>query len=435
LALTVAASSKGKSMRSLSLLALAGISITAAGPAHADIDRAAAARALGEADAVCAAGDLWRQTLCGPTMIVDPATQQIVANRPAPGLVAEGGVFVGRLPAGMPVANTAVEWNGRRWSMVMQGALGDDPAGRAQLLMHEAFHRIQGGLGLPMRSPDIPYLSTTMGRAMLRLEWRALAAALTAEDEGTRLRAVADALAFREFRRWTADGPEAERQLEINEGLAEYTGLRLSGRPDKAAWLAARLGRMEEAQSFARTFAYGSGPAYGLLLDRYAPRWRDRLKGSDDLGALLERAIGARRLGGQVDVTLAQARYGGEAVFGQEHERQVVRDRATAAWTAKLVDGPVLHLPLREMNVAFDPNTVFPLSPLGTVYPAIQVSDVWGVLKVEDGALVDGAWSAMRVQAGQPGATSGPGWTLELNPGWRIVAGERPGDLKLEPIG
>lgn len=419
-------------MRSLILLALTGTALAVADPARAEIDRAAAARALGEAEAICGEKGVWRKTLCGPMMIVDPASRQIVANRAAPGLTATAGVFVGQLPPEMPVANTAVDWNGRKWSMVMQGALGDDPVARAQLLMHESFHRIQAELGFPMRSPDIPYLSSTMGRAMLRLEWRALSKALTAEDEGQRLRAIADALAFREFRRWTADGPEAERQLEINEGLAEYTGLKLSGRADKAAWVAAKLGRMEGADSFARTFAYGSGPAYGLLLDRYSPHWRDRLKGSDDLGAVLERAVGARRLGEHVDVTQAQVRYGGDEVFRQEHERQVVRDQATASWKAKLVDGPVLHLPLRQVNVSFDPNTVFPLPPLGTVYPAIQVSDVWGVLKVDGGALIEGAWSAMRVQAGPSGATAGPGWTLELKPGWRIVPGERAGDLKVE---
>ncbi|MBX7248914.1 MAG: hypothetical protein K1X35_07655 [Caulobacteraceae bacterium] len=421
-------------MRLLALLAVAGTAVALAPAARAEIDRAAAARALAEADALCGARDLWRRSLCGPILIVDPATRQVVANRPGPGLTAAGGVFIGALPAELPVANTATDWNGRRWSMIMTGSLGDDPLDRAQLLMHESFHRIQAELGLPMRSPDIPYLSTTMGRAMLRLEWRALARALAAEDEGARLRAVADALAFRQFRRWTADGPEAERQLEINEGLAEYTGLKLSGRADKAAWVAARLARMERSDSYARSFAYGSGPAYGLLLDRYAPHWRDRIKGSDDLGLLLERAIGARRLGGEVDVTQAQARYGGEGIFREEYGRQAAREQAATAWTGRLVDGPVLRLPLRQAQTSFDPNAVFPLPPSGTVYPTLEVSDVWGVLKVDGGALVANDWSMVVVQAGAPGDVSGPGWSLQLRPGWRIARGERPGDFMLEPV-
>lgn len=330
-------------MRRLAFLAAA---LAVAAPAHAEIDRAAAGRALQEFAALCPGGEaLWKTSLCGPMLVADPQTHQVIANRGGPGLTAEGAVFTGTLPAHIPIANTAVEWNGRRWTMVMAGALGGSAEDRAALLMHEAWHRIQIKLGLPLRSPDIPYLSTTMGRAMVRLEWRALAAALTARDEGARLRAIADALAFREFRRWTDTGPEAERQLEMSEGLAEYTGQKLSDRADPEAHVAAMLARMEEGESFSRSFAYGTGPAYGLLLDRYAPHWRDRLKASDDLGTLLQRALGARRLGGAVNVTAAQLRYDGEAVFAQEYRLQADREQAEAAWPPGWWPGPCCAYP------------------------------------------------------------------------------------------
>lgn len=412
-------------------LAIVAAALALAAPARADIDRTAAAEALLQADALCANAEaLWKASLCGPMLVADPQTRQVIANRGGPGLTAEGPVFVGALPPDVPVANTAVDWNGRRWTMIMSSSLGGSPEDRAALLMHEAWHRIQARLGFPLRSPDIPYLSTTMGRAMVRLEWRALAAALTANDEGERLRAIADALAFREFRRWTDTGPEAERQLEMNEGLAEYTGQKLSGRADPEAHVAAVLARMEKGQSFSRSFAYGTGPAYGLLLDRYAPRWRDRLKASDDLGLLLQRAVGARRLGGAVNVTAAQLRYGGEAVFAEEYRIQAERERAQADWTARLVTGPVVRLRFAQMNFAFDPNGVFPLPGHGTVYPSARIADAWGVLTVEGGgALIDANYAGVSVPAGQPGATSGPGWRLELSPGWRLAPGERPGDF------
>ena len=418
-------------MRRFAFLAAA---LAVARPAHAPIDRAAAARSLAEASDLCGGGKaLWKVSLCGPMLIADPQTRQVVANRAGPGLIRDGEVFVGELPADMPIANTAVDWNGIRWIMVMDGALGGDAFDRATLMMHESWHRAQARRGFPLLSPDIPYLATTMGRSMVRLEWRALAQALTAEDETLRLRAIADALAFRQFRRWTETGAESERQLEMSEGLAEYTGQKLSGRPDLEAHVAAALARMEKSDSFSRSFAYGTGPAYGLLLDRYAPHWRDRLKASDDLGLLLERALGAKRLGGHVDITAAELRYGGEAIFDEEHTLQVTREQAVATWKAALVDGPVLRLPFSKMNFSFDPNKVFPLPGLGTVYPTARISDAWGVLDVGGGgALIDAGFGGVTVAAGQAGTTSGPGWRLELAPGWRMVPGARSGDFTVE---
>lgn len=37
------------------------------------------------------------------------------------------------------------------------------------------------------------------------------------------------------------------------------------------------------------------------------------------------------------------------------------------------------------------------------------------------------------LEPGPDGTVNGPGWILELEPGWRLVPGPRPGDLRLEP--
>ncbi len=95
-----------------------------------------------------------------------------------------------------------------------------------------------------------------------------------------------------------------------------------------------------------------------------------------------------------------------------------------------------MRLPFSQMNFSYDPNGVFPLPPHGTVYPSAQISDVWGVLTVEGGgALIDPNFAGVSVPTGQPGATSGPGWRLELAPGWRLVPGHRPGDLIAQKAG
>ena len=56
-------------------------------PAFAEIDRAAAKRALQEAAVLCKDGRaLWRVDLCGLMLVADPHSRHVVANRPGAGL-------------------------------------------------------------------------------------------------------------------------------------------------------------------------------------------------------------------------------------------------------------------------------------------------------------------------------------------------------------
>src|SRR6185436_13673521 len=137
------------------------------------------------------------------------------------------------------------------------------------------------------------HLDSQEGRLWLELEWRALARAL-AEPAAARQKTIADALSFRAVRRKKFPGSAAsESALERHEGLAEYTGLRLAARsPAGAATLArAAIDDSGKLPTFVRSFAYVSGPAYGLLLDDARPNWRRELGGGADLGDLLRTAL------------------------------------------------------------------------------------------------------------------------------------------------
>jgi hypothetical protein len=71
---------------------------------------------------------------------------------------------------------------------------------------------------------------------------------------------------------------ESERAAEITEGLAQYTGTVLAADTTADA-IASALDQLVEAEtqdSFVRTFAYASGPAYGLLLDATSSGWTRR---------------------------------------------------------------------------------------------------------------------------------------------------------------
>ncbi|GBC82977.1 hypothetical protein HRbin10_02115 [bacterium HR10] len=246
------------------------------------------ARTLSEADA----GQLWGRPLYGPLMLVDPKTRFIVANQPDKEhhLTESQGVFVGTLPEQESVANAAYRWAGITWTMLMW-PLPTNPYARGRLLMHESFHRIQEDLGLPGSNPPNSHLDSQEGRTWLRLEWRALAEALIHRGERRRS-AIVDALTFRTYRRSLFPQAE-ERALELNEGLAEYTGYKLCGWPEAilADRAAIRLEQDERGTNFVRSFAYASGPAWAILLDELQVKWRGNLNRQSDLGRILAAAL------------------------------------------------------------------------------------------------------------------------------------------------
>lgn len=408
-----------------------------AAPASTAIPLREARERFAEAAALCAAdhGLTWGRALCGPMMVVDPASRAVVASQAdAEGrLAAQGGVFVGVLPADANVANTSVTWAGVRWIQI-RWPLPHDRARRAVLLMHESFHWLAAQLPiLGATSAGNAHLDAPDGRYYLQLEWRALAAALRATTEAERRTAIGDALAFRQARRSAFPGSAAEEDgLELDEGLAEYTGVVVGLRAPAARVDAALrdLAHGAEVPSFVRSFAYATGPALGLLLDRYAPGWRARIAQLPSLSDALAAAVAVPR----PDLDRAAASHGGAALRAAEHARAAERDAAVRRYRARLVDGPVATLRFCHMHIAFDPDTIQPIGAPGSAYPTLRVVDDWGVLEVTGGALIKADWSAVVVPApasASTGTAAGDGWTLTLAPGWRLEPDERPGDLRL----
>jgi hypothetical protein len=429
----------------LARIAMASVLVALPRPSRAQsaqpipIDSAKAAFA--QATALCSAdnGKLWGVSLCGPIMFVDAPSRSIVASE-SDGkgvLSAKDGAFVGIMPADQNIANTAVEWSGLKWTQMLW-PLPDDERLRSTLMMHELFHRIQDRLGLPkQRDGDNAHLDELNGRYFMQLEWRALARALEARGDAERREASRDALTFRAERyRLYPLAAAQEHGLEQNEGLAEYTGVRL-GNPtaEQQATMALRdLSVHTSDATFVRSFAYATGPAYGLLLDRYAPEWRKRLAAGDGFDVMLGRALHITARGSEQLAAARAAKYDGSALHAAEAERDAGRQQMLAVNRGKFVDGPVLTLAFRHMNVQFNPQNLQPLGDAGTVYPTIRVTDDWGVIEGKNGALMKPDWSALVVPAPTSPAGSsiaGDGWTLELKPGWKIVPAARNGDYTL----
>lgn len=347
------------------------------------------------------------------------------------------GFYTGKLPSDVMIANTSIQWGNEEWAMVSL-PLPSDKFLRLRLLAHESFHRLQPGLGLRASDKASAHLDTESGRTWLRLELRALAQALRLEGTAARM-AAEDAMIFRAARQHLNEGADLkESALEIQEGLAEYTGtiIALERSGETLLRVARAIENFEDQPAFARSFAYATGPALGILLDRYGEAsWREKLKSDANLGLLLAQALNYRS--GQDIVTSAESRadrYGYRAVAGDERLRAQRTQALLAGFRSRFLDGPVLDFPkTQDMHRSFNPNNLVSLGDSCTIYPTGTFVSRWGKLQIDDvGGLLSPDNQSLRVTAPtnlQARPLAGPGWRLELAPGWTIRPGSKTGNF------
>ena len=362
-------------------------------PALAHAAEPAAATRSFLADCERAGRALWGVSLCAPIVVADPAQPEPLWTSVAP-------------PMALPKmrANTAIEWDGRTWLMLL-APLPDDEADRRALVFHEAFHVHQKELGLPPNTAVAAHLEAAAARESIRLEWNALAQALQSRGKARRGH-VQQALAFRARRLADAAFAAAERQQMLHEGLAAYTGVALSGDPVDQALKALRHGAAQAGYS--RNFAYASGPAWGLVLDGLRPGWRKGLGTTIDLPELARLAPAA---------TPTPDAYDGVAIHAEETaaaaQRQATLDRLLAATDP----ARSLRLPLAQMGMDFDPNRVTPAPDGSNVYEKMTLRDAWGSVRVDGQALrITSDYTTAFVQWPLPSPDA-----LQLAPGWSVA--------------
>jgi hypothetical protein len=250
-------------------------------------------------------GNLWGISLHGPVVIADAVTRYAVANMPdveGEIFTRQGGLYVGQLPEGTHIGNTASFFGDRLWGMVTWGLIeanADDFEQIVDTILHELFHAQQpeifrghsphNGMDVHMRELD--------ARISIRLEINALLMALHATGN-ERVTAVHDALSIRaERRRLYPDSAYDEIRYELVEGTAVYTEAAL-GRDN----IEDRIALVEKYMNMnidhiVSQYGYHTGALYSLLLDEYSIDWRNRINWKIEF---LENELGEFRLEGEI---------------------------------------------------------------------------------------------------------------------------------------
>lgn len=364
--------------------------------------------------------DLWNLDLYGPVLLVDPGNRRIYANYPdsAGVLKQDGKIFTGILPEKINIANTSIKWNGRSWAMIML-PLPENKAERLDLLSHELFHRSQSILGFHIINTDNNHLDQRDGRVYLRLELEALRQALTAKTNAETNDHLANALFFRKTRNSLFPGAASnENALELNEGLAAYTGIMMSGRDERETreFFEQKLIEFQKYPTFVRSFAYITTPLYGFILSRLDKNWNRHITNTTSLTDYFIKAFSL-----SVPVKLCADclnQYGFDGIINEETKREQEKEQEIAKFKRTYIEKSHFDIRFENMNISFDPRNIVPLEGYGTVYPNMRVSDNWGILTVTGGALLGTNWDKVILSEPTLITTeriSGNGWTLELN--------------------
>lgn len=370
--------------------------------------------------------DLWNINLYAPIMLVDPKTRQIYTNVSDSGgtLKKYDDVYLGALPDVVNIANTSLHWSGTHWAMIML-PLPENKQERINLLGHELFHRTQNALGFRAHNPDNPHLDKKEGRIYLRLELEALKKAVTTSSSNETKKYITDAMIFRKYRHQLYPGADStENLLELNEGIAEFTGAMLSGRNEKEMQehFSKAIDRFILNPTYVRSFAYQTVPAYGYLLNVIERNWQKRITPQTGLSRFFESAFKLRLSAiSETEVKTIGTSYGLSRITEEENIRGEKAKKQIRDYLQKLVEQPHLELPLQNMNMSFDPRNIVPLEDKGTVYPKIRITDNWGILDVTGGALINPNWKKISLSFPltiEPQKVTGDGWSLELKEGY-----------------
>jgi len=366
---------------------------------------------------------LWNSDIYGPILFVDPNTRDLFSNeRDSAGVLSqESGLFIGKLPKDINIANTSISWNGKRWAMILL-PLSENRNERLNLITHELFHRAQPSLKFKSANVDNNHLDKKQGRIYLRLELEALQTAVKLQGQEA-IPHIINALRFRKLRHQIYnDADSTENILELNEGLAEYTGLIMSERTPAQVTehLAKNIKEFQQYKTFVRSFANQTIPVYGYLTRVLVKeKWNQDISMKTNLTeyfiALFKVNIPSNL---ETYASRASVNYNGEQIKKEEQQREDNNLKLINEMTLKFITNPHLEIGFEHMNVSFNPSNLIPLDTYGTVYPTLRITDNWGILTVEDGALLSADWSKVIVtvpEENNNGFVKGKGWTLELN--------------------
>ncbi|MDR1344071.1 MAG: hypothetical protein LBJ39_01840 [Tannerellaceae bacterium] len=374
--------------------------------------------------------DLWDVSLDAPIIIIDHFENKMYFTS------IEGGKVQAfteeQWNNKVPLANSFTEYEGKRYVTIVRAALESAPCDRrVSLLAHEIFHLHQNSLGIENKMSVNYHMDEVEGRALLQIEMKALQQALVGNPDGLR-----DALYIRAYRQSLY--PENNEDLyELNEGLAEYTGAKLSG-ADMREYATERLD-YDIKRGYTNAFGYLTGASYACILDELYPQWKfdnDLSKGMIYMIKKVRPEYAAAADDAYLKALLDRYNYA-QILAAEKEELESFGDIAGFEALLKPETAKLRILNNGNFSLSYNPNDrVIALSGNATLLRNITVTGESGEIKVKSGMVRLNDWSTFYFLPPQRISgrhIEGYDYEINLNPGWKMIEENGTYNITKEP--
>ena len=243
--------------------------------------------------------------------------------------------------------------------------------------------------------------------------------ALQAESYELKTAHIGNALVLRAYRYSVfPDARLIERRSEMNEGLAEYTGMTYAGYTNQEQFdnYESAIKRLEKSQMEAG-YPYVSGSLYAFLNDEKDDTWRAQIpeRSVDEITGLI------------YDIEIDKDKeLVVEGLLGSSEYNYIspLFSLNTSEGLRKMFSRNRLILLSKGSSFQLRSNVIVTVPEMGTVYNNVEISNEWGVLKVEESGrvLIKDLEIVLNTDSVGQGEhlIRGKGWQLKINDGWRI---------------
>lgn len=330
---------------------------------------------------------IWGESIIGPILLVDPKSRIFYSNTDPDKqhFTNSDTCYTGVLPPDIHIWNTTLNWKGKKWAMVML-PLSNIPKHAISVNLHELTHVFLSKKGFPNHYVDVSHLTEKEGRILISIELRLMKKYLSTNFDTDYLR---EALAIRSLRyNKYIDGRVNENLLELNEGLAEYSGTLMSGldKDEIAAFYSMLIDNYLNRDDYDRVFAYITTPIYGYAVKEIKESWCRGLSPDTDLTSLFIKEIGI--VEGSDVYNEIVSKYGFQDLILHEEDVEKQKIQITDSIRAKFISKPHFEIDFERMSItSLSPNTLT-LRDLGIFYDKARVTDDWGEITIESGFLL-----------------------------------------------
>ncbi|HRH43741.1 MAG TPA: hypothetical protein PKY82_19070, partial [Pyrinomonadaceae bacterium] len=398
-------------------------------------------------------GKLWGESLWNENVLVMDDENNIYSLQKFADAISDDGVlFYKKIKDGeLSYTNTSQQFQGKDWATIRADYIGNN---FSETIIHELFH-LYHFQKIKLKGLIVEYLDETHARTLLRIEFAALRNALTKINEGADKKIVAkyleDAMLFRQYRqnKYAEFLPQA-LDLENVEGLANYTGVRLSANPNKISHAIKEIDSRESAKSLSRAFPYATGLAYGLIFDYLNIDWRSDLTHVYDFLSIYETKFLHKKLSkSKLYLAEVEARNNGKKIIDEESKREKENVKIESFYRKQFIENPTLQLTLEkgaEISLSYDMNSTFSLKGNGVVYTQIKGGSAnekgfgnFSTITGKEGLGVSGILitsDLSKINFPKPikiedNKIIGETYEINLNKGWKVISIDKIGNLKI----